>query len=114
VPPDFFPAPRPSLWLRFPRVFGGPASAERHTVTHEASAIFKLRVLEIPQARVDILPCALERGREHRRVASGFRCSTGGMGPDYERSVPKKADPTEDSARHNHIDDRLHKRVRRC
>ena len=89
-------------------------SAERHAVTHEASAIFKLRVLETPQARVDILPCARERGREHRRVASGFRCSTGGMGPDYERSVPKKADPAEDSVRHNHIDDRLHKRVRRC
>src|SRR3984893_9698587 len=53
---------RPSLWLRFPRVFGGPALAERHAVTHEVSVIFKLRVLETPQARVDILPCALERG----------------------------------------------------
>ena len=74
----------------------------------------KLRVLETPQARVDILPCALERGREHRRIARGFRCSTGGMGPDYERSVPKKADPAEDGARHNHIDNRLHKRIRRC
>src|SRR2546430_4858918 len=103
-----------SVWLRFPRVFGGPALAERHAVTHEVSAIFKLRVLETPQARVDILPCTLERGREHRRVARGFRCSTGSMGPDYERSVPKKADPAEDGARHNHIDDRLHKRIRRC
>src|SRR5580704_14039037 len=36
------------------------------------------------------------------------------MGPDYERSVPKKADPPEDGARHDHIDDRLHKRIRRC
>jgi hypothetical protein len=70
--------------------------AERHAVTHEVSAIFKLRVFETPQARVDILPCALERGREHRRIARGFRCSTGGMGSDYERSVPKKADPPED------------------
>src|ERR1700731_2023538 len=35
----------------------------------------KLRVLECPQARVDILPCALERGREHRRIARGLRCS---------------------------------------
>jgi hypothetical protein len=75
-----------SVWLRFPRVFGGPALAERHAVTHEVSAIFKLRVFETPQARVDILPCALERGREHRRIARGFRCSTGGMGSDYERS----------------------------
>jgi hypothetical protein len=90
------------------------ALAECHAITREVSAIFKLRVLETPQARVDILPCALERGREHRRVASGFRCSTGGMGPDYERSVPKKADPLEDGARHDHIDDRLHKRIRRC
>ena len=73
--------------------------AERHAVTHEVSAIFKLRVLETPQARVDILPCALERGREHRRIVRGFRCSTGGMGSDYERSVPKKADPPEDGAR---------------
>jgi hypothetical protein len=39
-----------SVW--FPRVFGGPALAERHAVTHEVSAIFKLRVLETPQARV--------------------------------------------------------------
>src|ERR1700730_10799182 len=58
-----------------------------------------MRVLETPQARVDILPCALERGREHRRIARGFRCSTGVMGPEYERSVPKKADPAEDGAR---------------
>jgi hypothetical protein len=36
------------------------------------------------------------------------------MGSDYERSVPKKADPPEDGARHDHIDDRLHKRIRRC
>jgi hypothetical protein len=35
-----------SVWLRFPRVFGGPALAERHAVTHEVSAIFKLRVFE--------------------------------------------------------------------
>jgi hypothetical protein len=33
-----------SVWLRFPRVFGGPALAERHAVTHEVSAIFKLPV----------------------------------------------------------------------